>query len=126
MVAKFPPYDHAAVSAAVAAAVLASTTEVENGNAPLWRPDDKYASEVPFDVISSRRAFSGPGNDGKRFSYLSVIHTDIGREEFGRGTTAFWRRSSTKQTRSRQSTGSSSYSRVSPRWGKRASLCAWA
>ena len=90
---KFPSEDHTAVSAAVAAAVLVSATEAEDGNAPLWRPDDEYTSEVLFDVISSRSALSGPGNDGQRFAYLqSIIHTDIGREEFGRGMTAFWRR----------------------------------
>ena len=64
LVAKFPPEDHAAVPAAAAAAVLARATEVEHGNAPPWRADDEYASEVLFDVISSRSALSGPGNDG--------------------------------------------------------------
>ncbi|CAN0598374.1 unnamed protein product, partial [Laminaria digitata] len=93
LVAKFPPEDRAAVSAAAATAVLASTTEVEGGNAPPWRPDDEYASEVLFDVISSRSALSDPGDDGQRFAHLqSIIHTDIGREEFGKGMTAFWRR----------------------------------
>ena len=76
---KFPSENHAAVSAA--ATVLASVTEVEDGNAPPWRPDD--------DAISSRGALSGPGNDGQRFSHLrSIILTDIGRQEFGRGMTA--------------------------------------
>ena len=71
--------------------MLASATEVEDGNALPWRPDDEYASEVLFDVISSRNALAGPGNDGQRFSHLqSIIHTDIGREEFGKGMTAFW------------------------------------
>ena len=73
--------------------MLASATEVEDGNALPWRPDDEYASEVLFDVISSRNALAGPGNDGQRFSHLqSIIHTDIGREEFGKGMTAFWRK----------------------------------
>ena len=91
---KFQSEDHAAASAAAAAAAaLAIATEVEVGNAPPWRPDDEYASEVLFDVISSRSALSGPGNDGQRLSRLqSIIHTDIGREEFGKGTTAFWRK----------------------------------
>ena len=93
LVLKFPSEDHAAISPAAAAAVLASATEVEDGNAPPWRPDDDYASEVLFDVISSRSAVSGPGNDGQRFSHLqSILHTIIGREEFGKGMTAFWRR----------------------------------
>ena len=91
--AKFPSEDHAAVSAAAVAAVLASATEAEDGNALLWRPDDEYTSEVLFNVIGSRSGLSGPGNDGQRFAHLqSIIHTNIGREEFGRGTTAFWRR----------------------------------
>ena len=60
---------------------------------PPWRPDDRYASEVLFDVISSRSALSGAGNDGQMFAHLqSIIHTDIGRKEFGRGMTASWRR----------------------------------
>ena len=66
---------------------------MEDGNAPPWRPDDEYASEVLFDVISSRSALSGPGNDGHLFSHLqSIIHTNIGREEFGKGMTTLWRR----------------------------------
>ena len=76
---------------AAAVAVLSSTTEVEDGNAPPWRPDDGYASDVLFDIISSRRALSGSGSDGQRFSdQQSIIHTDIGREEFEKGMTAFW------------------------------------
>ena len=73
--------------------MLASATEAEDGNAPPWCPDNEHTSEVLFDVISSRIDLSGPGNDGQRFAHLeSVIHTDIGRKEFGRGMTAFWRR----------------------------------
>ena len=73
--------------------MLASGTEVEDRNAPPWRPDDEYTSEVLFDVINSWSALSGPGNDGQRFAHLqSIIQTDIGREEFGSGMTAFWRR----------------------------------
>ena len=74
--------------------MLASAAEVEDGNAPPWCPDDEYTSEALFDVTSSRCALSGPGNDGQRFAHLqSIIHTDIiGREEFGRGMAAFWRR----------------------------------
>ena len=91
--AKFPSDDHTAAPATAAAAGLASATEAEDRSAPPWRPDDEYTSEVLFDVISSRGALSGPGNDGRRFAHLqSIIHTGIGREEFGRGMTAFWRR----------------------------------
>ena len=61
LVSKFPPEDHAAVSAAATtAAVLASATEMEDGNAPPWRPDDEYASEELFEAISSRIALPGP------------------------------------------------------------------
>ena len=46
-----------------------------------------------FDVITSRSALLGHGNDGQRFFHLqSIIHTDIGLEEFGNGMTAFWRK----------------------------------
>ena len=91
--AKFSSKDHAVVSEAPADAVLATATEGEEGNAPVWRPNDEYASEVLFDAISSCSALSGAGNDRQRFSHLqSTIHTDIGREEFERGMTAFWRR----------------------------------
>ena len=46
-----------------------------------------------FDVISSRSVLQGPGNDGQRFSHpQSNIHTEIGKKEFGRGMTGFWRR----------------------------------
>ena len=77
----------------MAVAVLASATDAENENAPPWRPDNEYTSEVLFDVISSRSALSGPGNDGQRLAHLhSIIYTDIGRGEFGLRMTAFWRR----------------------------------
>ena len=93
LVVEFPSEDHIAVSAAAVAAVLASATEIEEGNAPPWRPDDECASEVLFNVISSRSVLSCARNDGQRFVHLqSIIHTDIGRQEFGRGMTAFWRR----------------------------------
>ena len=91
--AKFPPEDHVTGSVAAAAAVPASATDVEDGNALPWRRDDEYASEVLFDIISSGHALLGLGTDGQRFAHLqSIIYTDFGREEFGRGTTALWRR----------------------------------
>ena len=86
MKAKFPSEDHAAVSTAVAAAVLASATKVEDGNASPRRPDYEHTSEVLFDTISSRSALSDPGSDGQRFAHLQfIIHTDTKREDFGRG-----------------------------------------
>ena len=58
-----------------------------------WRPDNDYASEVLFNIINSRSALSGPGNDYQRFVHLqSIIHIGIGRKEFRRGMAAFWRR----------------------------------
>ena len=62
--AKFPSEDHAAVSTA-AAAVLASATDVEEGNSPPWRPDDEYAPKILPDGISVRSALSSPRNDGR-------------------------------------------------------------
>ena len=83
----------AEVSAAAVVAVLASASEDEDRNAPPWRPDNEYTSEVFIDVISLASALSGPSKDGQRFAHVqSIIHTDIGREEFGRGMTTFWRR----------------------------------
>ena len=70
MLAKFTSEDHAAVSAEAAEAVLASATEREDGNARPGRPDDEYASEVLFDVISSRSALSDRGNNGQGFAHL--------------------------------------------------------
>ena len=93
LVAKFPSQDHAAVSAAAVEVVLASVTDGEDGNYPPWRPDDEYVSEVLFDVINSSSALSGPKNGCQILAHLEfIIHTDIGREEFERGMTAFWRR----------------------------------
>ena len=87
LVAKFLSEYHAAVSAA------ATATETEEGNAPRWRPDDEYTSEVLFDVMSSRSTLSAPRNDGQAFAHLqSIIHNGIGRKEFGQGMTVFWRR----------------------------------
>ena len=65
LVAKFPTEDNTILSAASAAAALASATELEDGNAPSWRPDDQDTSEMLFDFISSRSALSVPGNDGR-------------------------------------------------------------
>ena len=125
--AQFPSEDHAAVSAAATAAVLASATEAEDGNAPPWRLDNEYTSEVLFDVISSRSALSGTGKDGQRFAHLQcIIHTDIGREEFGRGMTAFWRRLVDKPDAFLPEFGISSCSRVSPSWEKSIDRFAWA
>lgn len=87
--ARCPSEDHDAVSAA-AAAVLARAIDVEDMNAPLWLPYDEYASEVLFDVTSSRRALSIRGHDDQRFAHLlSIFHTAAESEEFGRGMTAF-------------------------------------
>lgn len=69
-----------------------SATHVEDGNAPAYRREDEYTSEVLFDAISSISPLAGLVNDGHRFSnHKFFIHTDIGREQFGRGMTALWR-----------------------------------
>ena len=93
LVAKFSSENHAAISAVAVAAVPASATEAVDGNARPWRADTEYTFEVLVDVISSRSALSGPGNDGQPFGRLqSIIHTDIGRQEVGRSMPAFSRR----------------------------------
>ena len=119
LMAKFPCEDDAAESAAAAEAVLASATEGEDGNAPPWLPDDEYASEVLFGVIDSRSALSGPENDGQRFAPpQSIIHTDIGQKEFGRGMTVFWRKIVDEPDACSTGSDSSSCSRASTHWGK--------
>lgn len=75
LVAKSSAEDHTAVATAATAAVLTSATEVEDGNSPPWRTDDEYASEVLFDVISSRSSLSGLRNDGQPFAHLPSIST---------------------------------------------------
>ena len=89
--AKSPPEGHAAVSATIVAAVMASATEPEEGSTPPWRPDDEYAYQVLVDtIIRSGSALPGNGNGGQRFTNLqSIIYTKIGREYFD--MTAFWR-----------------------------------
>ena len=60
---------------------------------PNWCPEEEFDSQVALDVINSRNALSGAGSDGLRFSHLqSIIRTGFGREKFGAGTQAFWRR----------------------------------
>ena len=71
------------MSAEAAAAVLASATDVEDGYSPPWRPHDEYASKVLFDVISSRSALSGPGNDGSSTWSPSSTLTSGGRSSGG-------------------------------------------
>lgn len=80
--AQFPSGDYAAVAVVVAAAVTARATDVEDGNAPPWRPEDKYASDVLFGVASSRvsyRVLVLAVNGSPTFS-PSFTLTDIGRE----------------------------------------------
>ena len=48
---------------------------------------------MALDVINSRNALSGVERDRLRFSHLqSIIMTGFGRETFGAGIEAFWRR----------------------------------
>lgn len=91
--AKLPSEDYATVSAVVVTTMLASATDFKDGSSLQWRPDDEYAFDVLFDIISSRGALPGPGNGGQRFARLqSLIHTGIEREKCGRGMAAFWLR----------------------------------
>ena len=55
-----PSEDPVAVSTTAADAMLASATEEEMENAPPWHPDDEYASEVLFNVISPHSVLSRP------------------------------------------------------------------
>lgn len=74
LVVKIPPEDHAAVclSAAAAAATLASATEVEEKSASPWHLDDENASQV---LIAELYVW-GPGNDSQGFEHLqSIIRT---------------------------------------------------
>lgn len=108
--AKFLPEVHTAVSAAAAAVVLASDIDVEEGRTPRCRPGEECASQVLFDIISSRSALVGPENDSKRGVDLqSTIHTDIGRSSAGAWPTVGGK-FSTSRTRSRRNFGSSSCS----------------
>ena len=60
---------------------------------PNWCPEEEFDSQVAPDVINSRNALSGAGSDCLRFSHLqSIIRTGIGREKFGAGIGAFWKR----------------------------------
>ena len=91
--AKFPKENQACVSEAAAAAVAARSADQEEGSVPNWCPEEEFDPQVALEVINSRNALSGAGSDGLRFSYLqSIIRTGIGREKFGAGIKAFWRR----------------------------------
>ena len=59
----------------------------------MWRPEEEFDPQVSLEVINSRNALSGAASDGLCFSPLqSIIRTDFGREKFGAGIEAFWRR----------------------------------
>ena len=91
--AKFPEENQACVSEAAAAAVAASSSDQEEGSVPNRRPEEEFDPQVALEVINSRNALSGGGSDGLCFSHLqSIIRTGLGRENFGAGIEAFWRR----------------------------------
>ena len=91
--AKFPEENQACVSEAAAAAVAASSSDQEEGSVPNWRPEEEFDPQVAIEAINYRSALSGAGSNGLRFSHLqSMIRTGFGREKFGAGTEAFWRR----------------------------------
>lgn len=70
-----------------ATSIVPQAIEVGEGSALPWCLDDKYPSQIIFDVRTSHRLLLGPrGCQG--FEYLRpTIYADIGREEIGRGTT---------------------------------------
>lgn len=92
------------VSAAAAPGVPASTTEVEGGFAPPWRPVEECAEQVPFNRIGRRSALAGPGNYGQRFAHLpSIMHTPTsGGRSLAGACQTFRGKSSTTRTRSRR------------------------
>ena len=91
--AKFPDEDHFSISEAAAAAMAANAFDSEEGSGPKWRPEREFDPHTALEVINSRNALSGAGGDGLRFSHLqSIIRTSFGREKFGAGIEAFWRR----------------------------------
>lgn len=72
---------------------MARAIDVDDINLPRWRLDGEHAFEALVGVISARGTLSVPKNDVQRFVHLkSVINTEIGREVFGRGMSAFRRR----------------------------------
>ena len=78
--------------------MLASATGLENGNTPPWHPDGitlpKGSSASSAPPAPSAR------NHGQRFEHLlSIIHTDIEREDFGGDMTAFWWRDRQRASR---------------------------
>ena len=90
---KLPDEDQTSASEAATAAVAASVSDMEEGSGPKWRPDEEFDPQVAFEVMNSRNALFGAGSDGLRFSHLqSIIRTGFGREKFGTGIEAFWRR----------------------------------
>ena len=95
LVAKFPSEDHAAVSAAVVEAVVASATE---GKMEMLHHGARTVV-MPPRCCSTSSAPAPPSwvptttvNDTSKYSQRqSINHIDIEREEFGMGMTAFWR-----------------------------------
>ena len=67
---KFPDEDQTSVSEAATVAVAAGASDPEEGSSPKWRPDEEFDSQVAFEVIPSRNAWSGAGSDSLRFSHL--------------------------------------------------------
>ena len=73
--------------------MAATSSDQEEGSVPNWRPEEKFTPQMTLAVINSRNALSGAESHGLRFSHLqSMIRTGVGREKFGAGIEAFWRR----------------------------------
>ena len=91
--AKFPEEDQTCVSEAAAAAVAASTSDLEEGSGPNCPPEEEFDPQVALEVINYRNALSGVGSDGLRCAHFqSMVRTGFGRENSGAGIEAVWRR----------------------------------
>ena len=84
--ANFTEEDINSVQEAAAAARVASVTKPEEGSGYMRRPEGEFNPQMVFEVINSRNAISGAGNDGLRFSYLQTItRTQFSQGHFGAG-----------------------------------------
>lgn len=90
---KFPHEDPAAIEEAIVEALDESSGDGVDGREPSWRPENEFNPKMLLEVISSRSANSGAGNDGQRFAHLkSIVNTEVGRDQYGTSMCSLWRR----------------------------------
>ena len=119
--AKFSDEDQTSIYESAVAVVEASASDSEKVSGPNWRPEGEFDPQVALEVINSRKALSGAGSDGLRFSHLqSIIRTDFGREKLALVLRLSGGESSTIQAPSRRSSGSFSYNPTSQPWTENA------